>query len=101
MSKPSEPDLARLDLVDPAILPNAESPGVLHPAKRFDIETRAGACGLLGERFEGPREPPLDIPREATELALSTRLEEDFRRHGWSQPQPLANLTPRNVRLFA
>ena len=101
MPKSSEPDLARLDLVDPAILSDPESPRILYPAKRPHIKARPRPRRLLGEQFEGPRKPPLDVPGEAVELALGTGLEEDLRRHGWSQPQPLPNLTPRDVGLFA
>ena len=101
MPEPGEPDLPRLNLVDSAIIPHAKSPRVFHSTQRLDIETGPGSSGLLSERFEGFRKPPLDFPGETTELALRTRLEEDFRRHGGSQPQPLADLAPWDVWLLA
>jgi len=58
-------------------------------------------CGLLDEQVECLRKPSLDFPREATELAFGTRLEEEFCGHGRSQPEPLADLTPRDIRLLS
>ncbi len=101
MPEPGEPDLARLDLVNPTIVPDAQPPGGLHASQRLDIEARSSPGRLLGERLEGPRKPSLDFPREAAELPFCTGLEENLRQHGQSQPEPLAHFTPRDVWFLA
>ena len=101
MTETGEPDFPGLDLIDSAVIPDAKSPAAPHATERLDIETGSGPRRVCGEEVEGIREASLYIPREAPELSFCAGLEEDFPGHGSSQPEPLPDLTPRDVRFLA
>ena len=79
MSEAGEPHLPRFGLEDPAICTHPEPPTAFHSTEWLDVETGTGPHRLFGEQIERLRETPLDVPGEATELALSAGLEQDLR----------------------
>lgn len=101
MPEPSERDSPWIHCVDPAIVPDAKSPGIFHTAQRLDIQAGPASRRGLSQWHEGLYKASLNVSGQPTELSLRARLEEDLRRHVPSQPESLPDLSPRDVWFLA
>jgi hypothetical protein len=98
MGKSGERDPLAIELVDPAIVPYTETPRGTPSPQRANVETGPRPSWILLQQPKRAVESKLNLAREASELTLGTRLEEDLGQRSELQAPP--DFVERDARLL-